>query len=108
MSGPQNGIMGEEFGTEIPEMKVPEQDLTVERNMARFSKSDEFKRLKDYFEGRIKFYQSFLPNGEPIEATMPTGADWVVANRIITEFNAVISVYEQANEAVENAQRTRA
>lgn len=108
MAGPQNGIMGEEYGTELPVMEVPEQDLTVEKNMARFSKTDEFQRLKKYFNDRIEFYQTNLPNGNPIGATMPTKEDWVVANIVITEFKAVMAIYEQANEAVENAQRTRA
>lgn len=102
-TGAKFGIMGDDFGTDIPEMKVPEQDLTVEKNMARFSKSEEFKKLKQHFEERIEFYQKNLPNGAPIGSTMPTGADWVVANTVIAEFRAVLAIYEQAREAVENA-----
>lgn len=99
--GAQNGIVGDDLGIELPEIKVPEQDLTAEKNMARFSKSEEFQKLKEHLEGRISFYQNFLPDGRAIGENIPSPEQWVIANAIIGEFNAVLGAYEQAREAVD-------
>lgn len=106
--GAQNAIVGDDFGTELPEMQVPEQDLTAEKNMARFSRSEEFKKLKEHFDTRIKFYESYLPDGRSIMENHPTPEQWVIANAIIGEFKAVLGVYEEAREAVDAVQRERA
>ncbi len=109
MTGPKNAIVGEDFGTDLPEMRVPEQDLTAEKNMARFSKSEEFKKLKEHFDERIKFYQTHLPNGDDVQTSPVNVNDWVIANAIINEFNAVLEIYKLAREVVEeNVQRERA
>lgn len=101
------GIIGDAYPTEIPVTEVPEQDLSQERKMAKFSKTAEFKRLKSHIEERIAYYQAFLPSGKSVLESNPTelGQNWIVANAIITEFQAVIDAYELANEAVKNAQR---
>jgi hypothetical protein len=106
--GAINGIVGEDFGVDLPEMQVPEQDLTVEKNMAKFSKTAEFRKLKAHFEERIKFYQGYMPDGRAVVESLPTPEQWVIANAIIGEFKAVLSVYEQAREAVEDVHRERA
>lgn len=105
--GAKNALIGEDFGTDLPEMQVSEQDLAAEKDMARFSKSKEFKKLKEHLEERIKFYQTYLPDGRALGSTIPTANDWVVANTVIGEFKAVLGAYEQAREAVENVQRER-
>lgn len=100
-SGPQFGIMGDEdYGTELPQTEVPETDLAVERNAAKFSRTKEFKALKDHFETRIAYYQTFLPDGRAINQEIPTGAEWQVANIVIAEFKAVIQAYEDAYAAI--------
>lgn len=103
----QNGIIGDSYGTELPVSQVEKQDLTDEKKMARFSKSVEFQRLRDYLEERIGFYQSHLPGGTDFIAATTykeyeqLGRDAVVANVIIGEFKAVIQAYENAKEAVD-------
>lgn len=107
--GAQHGIVGDEYGTDLPVMAVPEQDLTVEKNAAKFSKTKEFKALKSHLEARIQYYQAFLPDGRSVLEISPTdlGENWKVANAIVTEFKAVIDAYERAEEAVKNATERR-
>ena len=104
--GPQNAIVGDDYKIELPQTVVQEQDLVAERNAAKFSKSKEYKALKQYLESRIEFYQHNLPNGDLTSGA--TVEDWKVANLVIAEFRAVLDAYEQAREAVENVQRPRA
>lgn len=100
-SGAQNAIVGElDEPTRIPETQVPEQSLEEERKLAKYSQSQEFKRLQKFLEARIQFYQGFLPDGRPIDATPVKSEDWRVANAIIKEFNLVLSEYENARQVV--------
>lgn len=102
------GIIGDAYPTELPVTDVPTQDLTEEKKMAKFSKTAEFKRLKSHIQERIDFYQKFLPNGTSVleaDTVEELGQKWLVANAIVTEFNAIIDAYELANEAVKDAQR---
>jgi len=104
--GPQTGIVGDMPGMELPETRMPEEELVDEKNLAKFSKTKEYKRLKEYMEIKINFYQTFLPNGKEVGIdAQPTAEDWRVANRVIAEFKAVLQSYENANEAVEDAAR---
>lgn len=98
------GIIGDQFGTELPETVVPEQDLSIEKNAARFSKTKEFKALKKHLEERITFYQTYLPDGRSITGDVSV-EDWKVANSIIAEFKAVLDFYERSREVVEDAAR---
>lgn len=103
----QQGIIGDSYPTELPVTNVPEQDLTEEKKMAKFSKTREFKRLKAHIEQRITYYQAFLPNGKAVlesEDMTQLGQNWLVANALITELQAIIDAYELANEAVKNAE----
>lgn len=102
--GPQNGVMGDEIS--LPSSQLPEELLNEEKLLARFSKTKEFKRLKDYLEGRIIFFQNNLPDGTPFAKVMnksdyeELGQKTVVANIVIGEFKALLQVYENANEVV--------
>ncbi len=104
-TGPQNAIPGDEFGVELPTTRIDELALVNERNMAKFSKTKEFKVLKDYMENRIEFFQKYLPDGRPLttENVKPDGTDWMVANLVIGEFKSVLNAYAEASEAVRNA-----
>lgn len=121
MAGPANAIVGDNDSvTNLPQTQVPEAALTEEKKMAKYSQSAEFKRLKEFMEARIKFYQRFLPNGERVEGDpkdprspigMPTkGAelsDWKAACVIINEFENILREYSQAQETVkEHATRS--
>lgn len=105
--GPQNGVVGDNtnFGTELPTTMPPEQDLTEEKNMAKFSQSAEFKRLEEYAKGRIEFYQKYLPNGDNLLSADVAKAKemWIPANIVIGEFNALLSAYTNAKDAVNKA-----
>lgn len=105
-TGPQFGIQGDEFGTDLPVTEVPEQDLVAERKAAKFSKTAEFKRLKRHLEDRIEYYQVFMPDGRNILGldTEKLGVEWKVANAIVAEFKMVIGFYERANEVVDAAE----
>jgi hypothetical protein len=103
----QNGIVGDSFGTDLPTTQVDNNSLLEEQKMARFSKTTEYKRLKEHLEERISFYQSYLPSGDAITLKQDTnqlGQNWLVANAIIAEFQAVLLAYENAKEVVKNAQ----
>lgn len=104
--GPQNGIMGEDSPTELPDRQIDESQLAAMAKTARFSKTAEYKELKEHLEGRIDFYQKYLPDGRAIGAQddMDKMAKmWVVANVLIGEFKAVIDAYEGAAQYVKDA-----
>ena len=98
----KHGIIGDSFITDIPETKVEESQLNEEKKLARFSKTAEYKRLKGYLEERIKFYQSFLPDGRSLHGLnkQELGEKWPIANAIIGELKTIIETYEGANEVV--------
>lgn len=114
--GPKNGVVGDQFGTELPQSQIPEQDLSRERNMAKFSKSEEFAVLKKVIEAKIEYYRAYLPGNpqSPVAINLVSneerGHAWVIADTIINEFDSLIQAYEQAAEAVkdESAKRTGA
>ena len=102
--GPQNVLIGDSTGVELPQMEASEDLLVEEKKMAKYSRSAEFRRIQDHFNERIAFYQSKLPDGRDIGVgKLPTPEEWVVANAIIAEFNLVINMYERAAEAVKEA-----
>lgn len=107
--GPQNGIMGDNFGTELPETKVPEDDLSREQSMARFSKTTEFKALKVAIEERITYFQQYVPGGNGTAIAVDQlpnderGWRWLASDMIIKELKGIIGAYEQANEVLKNA-----
>lgn len=105
--GAQNGIVGNEYGTGIPETEVDKTSLIEEKKAARFSKSAEYKKLKEYMEERIDYYQKYLPDGREIGSIpMPElGQKWVEANTIVREFKLVLQSYEQAAEVVKEAEK---
>lgn len=117
-TGARNAVMGDQdLPTNLPVTKVPEEVLTEEKKMAKYSKSEEFKRLATFMQERIKFYQRFLPNGQqvegsPLQVGMPQGVAanelgsyWMAACMVIKEFEDVLNSYERAQEAVKDAGR---
>ncbi|MCB1711999.1 MAG: hypothetical protein KDH96_05870 [Candidatus Riesia sp.] len=104
---PQNGIIGDVFGTELPRMEVTEETYSEERKLAKYSRSVEGKKIQELCQERIKFYQTFLPNGTPIGEGMPTPEDWVVATRIIAEFQALLNLFEVAKQVTNEVSSSR-
>ena len=101
--GPQNGLVGQDSFTEVPQTQVPDEALEQVRNLARYSQTREFQNLKEYLEQRIDFFKAYQPNGDDIRNVKDWDGlrhNWIIANTIIAEFKTVLSVYEQANNAV--------
>lgn len=106
MSGPQNAVVGDvDSPMTLPETKVPEEVLTEEKKMAKYSKSAEFKRLKEFMEARIKFYQQYYPSGQRVQdiPDEERGKYWQAACIVVTEFENILSEYDQASSAVDDA-----
>lgn len=107
--GPQNGLIGDSSPVELPETQIDDTQFNEMQKTARFSKSKEYQDLKRYLEGRIEFYQQYLPNGQAIGAAKPEdipGA-WVAANVIVGEMRAIMAVYEQAAEFIKDESTRR-
>lgn len=113
MSGPSNAVVGDfDEPTQVPETQVPEEVLSEEVKLAKYSKTAEFKRLKEFMEARIQFFQRYLPNGTPVQGsptaeglsvTLPNGdltAHWIAACLVIKEFENILMEYERAADAV--------
>lgn len=102
---PNNAILGDaDSGIDLPQAMPQEDMLIEEKKMARYSRTAEFKRIRQHCEERIDFYQTKLPNGAEIGLdVVPSIEDWRVANRVIGEFTLLMNMYEQAATAVEEA-----
>jgi hypothetical protein len=107
MSGPQNGIVGGGgFGTDLPQTQIDDSQFAELQKTAKFSKTAEYKELKDYWDKKIAFYQTYLPNGKPVGGShlsdAELGSRWREANVIIGEFEAMKGVYESAAQVVKD------
>ena len=94
------------FMNDGPVGPTPEQ-LAEEKQMARFSKSREFQRLKTFIDSRIAFYETQLPTGATgeIKDYAKLGQDWAVASRIVGEVKALLGAYESAGDGVKSSGR---
>ncbi len=101
----QNGIPDMSSAFNIPTPQVHEDYLTEEKKVARFTKTEEFKRLKTYIEGRIAFMQTNLPDGRALSSVVGVDltVEWKVANAVIGELKSILDQYERVKEAVKNA-----
>lgn len=95
-----SGIIGD-ADTTLPQTTVPEEELTNELNLAKFSKTKEYAKLKEHLESRIEFYQTFKPDGTLIATEKIDLTDWKIANTVIAEFQGILKVYENAREVVD-------
>ena len=97
--GPNNGIIGDAMGTDLPQMQPDETALNELKHKAKYKRSTEYKTLKASADANIAFYQQYLPNGLEIGVdAQPSTEDWKVANRIIKEFRLLFDDYEVADE----------
>lgn len=103
-----NGILDEGGMTPITPTMSPE-ELKVEKKMAAFAKTEDFKLLKEHFEGRIEFYKGYQPDGRPLTEipAKERGNMWLVSNAIIGELNLILNGYLQAEEAVKAATKPK-
>jgi len=106
MSGPQHGLIGEfDEPIRLPETEIDDETFDEEKKKARYTKTPEFKKLRTYIEGRILFYQGFMPDGRTVDATPVTAEDWRIANAVIRELRAILNDYDRASETVRNERR---
>jgi hypothetical protein len=106
----ENAIMGDDFGTDLPETQVDEAQVMAEKRIAKFVKSNEWKQIKEHLESRIGFYQGQLPDGKPLTESKSfeeLGKGWLVAACIIGEFQMVIDQYEGIATQLKEAQSGR-
>ncbi len=105
----QRGIIGDLDQIDLPMVNNDPQLLEEEQRKARFSKTKEFKELKDQIDRKIEFYSAYLPGGVSYEALLAVkdfeeiGKMTVLSSTIIGEFRQLIQTYETANEAVKEA-----
>jgi len=88
-------------------MQPDESFLDEERKMAKYTRTKEFKRIKDWADERIAFYQKYLPSGEPINEKTATRENWIIANTIIAEFNSLLFGYDTAVQAIKEAEEAK-
>lgn len=110
--GPQNGVVGDDFGTQLPETAPQEQssehkqEIARIKQMAKFTRSQEFAFLKNYIEGRCKLRQRYVPNadGSFVDITQLPNEErgWrsLAAFEVIDELTKIITEYEQAADYV--------
>ena len=104
---PQHGIIGDVGGgPDLPQADPKQKDeaLAELNKKAKYSRSKEFSELREKMEGRILFYQSYLPGGVPVNAIPEEerGKYWAIADTIIAELRMVIDMYDGAQEQLEN------
>ncbi len=112
MSGPANAVVGDiDQPTSMPQTNTPKDILVEEKKLAKYSKTAEFKRLKEFLEARISFYQRYLPNGDPIDKLVMSdnelNAHWIAACVIIREIENILSEYAQAADVVNDYEQSR-
>ena len=103
MAGPTNGIMGDEdYGTSLPQSEVNNDALAEPRKAAKFSRTAEFKRLRDHIEAKIAHYQANMPDGTPVVLAKQEEAisQWKIANVVIAEFKEILDYYDKSAELV--------
>ena len=107
--GPQNGIV-DNLPPELqtPQSNIDEKALNEEKNLAKYSKTKEFKAIKEYWEARIEFFQKFLPFGGEVRYQVPNddiAQQWVLANNMINEIQVFLNRYENAKNVVDEANK---
>lgn len=99
-----NGLVGDDYPTELPQTQPSEDFVAEEVKRARYSKTKEFKQFKEKMEAKIEYRQNFLPGGVPPENVTEEerGKYWAVASIVISDFREILGEYELAKEAVDN------
>lgn len=94
-----NGIIGDNLGIDLPQKPVDEIAINELRHKAKYSRSTEFKELREKAQARIEFYQKFLPNGQLIGTVTreEMQGKWELANLLIAELRNLFDEYEGAD-----------
>jgi hypothetical protein len=106
MTGAQNAVLGDQdLPLELPQSSADADGRAEERQMAKYSESEEYRRIKDHLQDRIKFFQKYFPGGQPVKV-LPVAereAYWVAACVITDELQSIINDYDQIREGVKKA-----
>ena len=105
--GPNNGIMGDvSQGIDLPTAPDTARDEALRElnKKAKYSRSAEFKELKERMEERITYYQAYLPGNMPVEGVNEEerGKYWLVADIVIKELRMVMEQYESAEQILKD------
>ncbi len=97
---PNNGIIGDESGIELPQAPVDETAINELRAKAKYSRSKEYKELREKAQIRIDFYKTFLPDGRPIATAnkVERAEAWGFANLLIAEFEQLFGENDNAEQ----------
>jgi len=101
---PDNAIIGDMTSVELPQAAPNEDYVNELRKKARYSKSKEFKELRELVEHRIEYYKQYVPDGRPISTVPKKEVQelWPLANIVIAELSAVIATYDGAVELLKD------
>ena len=101
---PQNVILGDETGIELPQKPIDDEALNELRRKAKYSRYKEYAELRAKAQDRIDFYKRFLPNGELVGTTSPEdlARKWELANILIAEFEGLFGENENATQILKD------
>lgn len=95
---PSNSLIGDSFGTDLPEIPPDDTGKQELANKVKYSRSKEYKELKAKADERIEFYKKFLPSGQLVGTTSKEelARKWELANILIAEFDQLFGEHENA------------
>lgn len=95
---PKNAIIGDSTGVELPVQAHDNTAVQELQRKAKYSRSKEYKLLKEKADERIEFYKRFLPSGQLVGTTSKAelAGRWELANILIAEFEQLFGEYENA------------
>lgn len=108
MAGPANAVVGDQDSPfNVPEVQVPEEALVEEKKMAKYSRTEEFRRLEGFINERIAYFQRYFPSGQRVQdiPAEERAAYWQAACIVVTEFQGILDSYEAARQTVKDNER---
>ncbi len=95
---PQSGLIGDSYGTELPQKAPDTSQIEDAKKKAKYSRSKEYAELRAKAQTRIEFYRHFLPNGQPIGSVSreELAGKWELANILIAEFEQLFAENDNA------------
>lgn len=116
--GPQHGIIGSDagYGLDLPDtaQEAQSRDQAELVQKARFSRTAEYKEIKAWVEARIEYYRLFQPGADgrdlPLRDLPNEERGWrcLASDLMIHEYRSFLAQYEQAAEALKNANKKAA
>jgi hypothetical protein len=105
MTESANAILGDDYGTQLPQTQVDPESVVESKKMAKFTRTAEYKRQKEWVESKISFYQRYMPDGRLLSGvdTNELSSHWVAANEIISVLNEFLTSYDLAVEETTEA-----